>query len=114
MPVDLTRSQPSRLDRPSSQDPATTSRRCIAACTAVVHDNGVGLSRAVVIVAVDNLKIIPGFRVARTPARGSDLEAEPAELMNNPLSKSALGSSVNVPDHTAGGYYLHCNQSEPC
>jgi hypothetical protein len=36
----------------------------------VVHD-GIGSRGAVVMVAVDILKIIPGFKVARTPARGS-------------------------------------------
>ena len=69
MPVDLTRSGPSWLDRPSSQD-VQDGASMLEAGAEVVHD-GIGSRGAVVMVAVDILKIIPGFKVARTPARGS-------------------------------------------
>jgi len=69
MPVDLTRS--GRLGW--TDHPAKTSRMgasMLEAGAEVVHD-GIGSRGAVVMVAVDILKIIPGFKVARTPARGS-------------------------------------------
>ena len=66
----------------------------------VVHD-GIGPRGAVVMVAVENLKIIPGFKVAQLRLEAPDLEAEAPRNYLTPCFPSLPSAGQPMPGHTA-------------